>query len=500
MSDTTVRQPLTPTPLSAPQYNDLMWAHLRTREGMGGRIYTDPKGIPTMGAGIALATKGADGVFRLNDPAEIGRQISGDPNNPYKFTPAEQKLLEDTVAKLNDPTIGDDKARAAAAQKLIPPLDLGKEAATGQVVAANNKFGFTLGQDRMKDLTLGKLPQYTKSAMDDVKKAAIERGMTEQQAQAYVDRLRGSKEEAALTSLYYNGVQSPAAIKAILNGDRVRLRQEILYRSNPASNSSSQGGIADRRKAEADLATGDPSTWTPEEKARWAAIENSPEAQAYRAKFPNTFPPQQEQTPAPTATATAATNSAAAQPPADDAPASDDQAADDSGAKSTADAPDDSVPAVSGDTILGHARSVMGSGAWSPGCINDDLVGMDDKRHKYVADMLDRAGAPVPNEPDTRPTSADWADPDFDIPGWPTVDGAAQKGDVLAIKPNPPGFWDYGGGVRFATGDDTTVGVNDFGNVDESDWGFQDKQAPTVRRWDNLVDDDGKEPVGSAWF
>lgn len=142
MSGTSKRIPMPPTKLSPQDYARTVGSHLKTREGAVPRIYTDGNGIPTMGTGIALAVSGDGKTYTLRDLNQIGAEISGDPAKPYRFTPEETKRLNDTVGKLNDPTLGAD-ARKAEAQKLIPPHKPGKE------TADDNKFGFTLSDERI---------------------------------------------------------------------------------------------------------------------------------------------------------------------------------------------------------------------------------------------------------------------------------------------------------------------------------------------------------------
>jgi len=187
------RNPIEPGRLSAQDYETLMWNHLKRHEGMVGRIYTDGKGIPTMGAGVALAVQERkNGPYVLRDLGRIGAEISGDPNQPYRFKPEEIKLLQNTVGKLNDTGLR-EKERISSAQKLIPPYNSRSE------TAAKNKFGFTLPDERMKSQAFDKLPSYRTAALNTVREEAAKRGWTKEETDAYVKKLEGSPQEGALT-------------------------------------------------------------------------------------------------------------------------------------------------------------------------------------------------------------------------------------------------------------------------------------------------------------
>ncbi|CCG39801.1 hypothetical protein [Magnetospirillum molischianum] len=282
MTERRAHNPLPTVKLSRSQYEAEMWNHLKAREGMANRIYTDDKGIPTMGVGVALAVQGKDGKFVLRKPEAIGAEITGDKNAPYRFKPEEWQLLQSLTEKLNDSSLS-ERQKAKEARKLIPAFSSGKDA------PENNKFGFTLSEERMKAQAFDKLPEYREAALKTVKQEALKRGWNEQDASAYVEQLRNSRQEGALTSMRYNGVAAPKASGAMVDGDRATMRKEILYGSNPPSNGNSQVGIANRRRDEADMATGNPARWMPEEQVKWRRYEATPQAQEYRRQFPDAF-------------------------------------------------------------------------------------------------------------------------------------------------------------------------------------------------------------------
>ncbi|MEW5995941.1 MAG: hypothetical protein AB1744_16315, partial [Candidatus Zixiibacteriota bacterium] len=172
----------------------------------------DTKGIPTMGAGVALVVQGRDGKYVLRDLTEIGREIN--PGKPHVFTPQETKLLREVTAKLNDGTVDDD-VRADAIQKLIPPYDPKTE------TPDKNKFGFTLSDDRMVKQAEAKWDEHRDRAFKVVRTQAQARGWSKERTDAYLASLNGSREEVALISLAYNNVDAPKAVGAMLDGDPV---------------------------------------------------------------------------------------------------------------------------------------------------------------------------------------------------------------------------------------------------------------------------------------
>jgi hypothetical protein len=162
---------------------------------------------------------------------------------------------------------------------LIPDYKSSKEP------ASNNKFDFTLSEERVKEQALAKIPYYQDRALQTVREEAAKKGWSPKETEAYITQLKGSTEEMALTSLQYGGVKSPKASAALLEGDKATMRNEIHYRSN----ADKYPGLATRRRVEADMATGNPADWSKEEQAKWAAIENSSEAKVYRSKYPGVF-------------------------------------------------------------------------------------------------------------------------------------------------------------------------------------------------------------------
>lgn len=77
MSDKPKRSPMAPTKLSSEDYARRVAEHLKNREGAVPRIYTDTKGIPTMGPGINVLVPTKKG-YALRDLDQIG----ADPAKP----------------------------------------------------------------------------------------------------------------------------------------------------------------------------------------------------------------------------------------------------------------------------------------------------------------------------------------------------------------------------------------------------------------------------------
>lgn len=249
MTDTPAIRALPPVPIPQEAYDQVVWAHLKTFEGAVGRIYTDGKGIPTMGAGIALAVMGRDHTWVLRPAAEIGGEISGDPTRPYRFPAEEWQRLTLCLQAL-------DQSTPEQAQSLIPPFQPGRE------TSALNHFGFTLDDSRIQAQTHAKWEAARKAVLGDIAAEALRRGWDgDRTARVYAF----SYQEVGFASVRYNigtGRATPKATAALLNGDRAALWYEIACNTNPPSNGANHDGIARRRLAEARLVCGDPEHWS----------------------------------------------------------------------------------------------------------------------------------------------------------------------------------------------------------------------------------------------
>ncbi|MDO8608513.1 MAG: hypothetical protein Q7R40_18430 [Phaeospirillum sp.] len=281
MTVTPLPRLLPATPISPVSYDQTIWTHLKAFEGAVGRIYTDSQGIPTMGAGAALAVIGRDRAWVLRPAAEIGVEISGDPQAPYRFSAEEWQRLTLCLHALRQP----DPQRA---QALIPPF------APRHETPAHNRFGFTLSEARIRAVALAKWAAARRAVLGDLTAEAGRRGWGES-AKAMIQAYAFSHQEAGLASVRYNigtGRAMPKASAALLDGDRAALWYEIACNTNPPGNGAGRGGIARRRLAEAQLACGSPDRWNPAEQAGLEALfsRNADKMAAYRRAVPEIFP------------------------------------------------------------------------------------------------------------------------------------------------------------------------------------------------------------------
>lgn len=91
--------PINIHPISG-DFNEAVYQFLRTREGFVPRIYSDSKGIPTLGVGYALAIKGNSGIFARrstlpSDLALIGVTLTA--ADDQRLTDAEEKKVSGTI-------------------------------------------------------------------------------------------------------------------------------------------------------------------------------------------------------------------------------------------------------------------------------------------------------------------------------------------------------------------------------------------------------------------
>lgn len=248
-----------PTPIAADRYEDFVWHHLREFEGAVPRIYSDQRGVPTMGAGVALALRSGSGGWRLLPPEHIGAEISGAAAAPYRFTADEWALLERVIALLQA------GAGEAECHRLIPPYAAGGE------TAERNRFGFTLAESRIRAQALARWPAARRAVLADLRAEAWQQGKPE----LVVKGFALSRQEVGMASVRYNigsGNRTPRATAALVAGDRAALAFEIAYATNPESNGPARPGIARRRLAEARLAAGGPAEWSGDERRRFTTL------------------------------------------------------------------------------------------------------------------------------------------------------------------------------------------------------------------------------------
>jgi LysM repeat protein/GH24 family phage-related lysozyme (muramidase) len=294
-------------PRPAKDYDRERRKHLEEHEGSVPRVYTDPAGIPTIGKGHALITKDENGHYTLRKREDIDRDLGGTGNPSSIVTDDDYKRLQDVEGLLNgkapkpDPKkYGADEAytkeynkkkadlessaasRQTEIEKLIPPY------AKQDETPDKNKFKFILKDDRIQAMSDKDWQTARDRVWTLVEAEAKRRGWSDAKIDSYKKEFQGSWEEMMLTSLRFNNVRSPEAIKALLDGDRAKFRAEIEFRSNKETenNEDVRRGLAKRRRDEAEKAAPLKSLGEAERKL-WAALVA--EHWAYRKRFADLY-------------------------------------------------------------------------------------------------------------------------------------------------------------------------------------------------------------------
>ena len=277
-------KPMKPTKLAPEAYNRQLFENIKRREGVVPRVYSDPKGIPTIGIGHALAGwNETQEKHVLPEKPKLDEQFQDALGKPdFNLSDAGYGRLRQAVDMVNK---GDTKGAMA----LIPTYERNTE------TPDKNKFGFTLPDAGSRHFFLEDRKTHEGQVLDGIGRAAREAGWDPDKTKNFQDALRNSREMQELVSLSYNGVppdSMPKATKHILNGDRAGAYFEIAYRTNSADQPDSlRPGIANRRVGEARALLGDPATWPPEQRKELDRIlkENGGEIAAYEKRFPGAF-------------------------------------------------------------------------------------------------------------------------------------------------------------------------------------------------------------------
>ncbi len=112
--------------------------------------------------------------------------------------------------------------------------------------------------------------------------------------------------------------------------------------------------------------------------------------------------------------------------------------------------------------------------------INSGFGPDKDKCNLFVDTQYEGAGYNLPNTGGRflsrllekyPPGAGELSKPGYEVPGWPTVSGPAQPGDLIA----------HGGHVGIATSSNTTISASP-GGVIENRWGFRPDQQSVIRR------------------
>jgi hypothetical protein len=120
---------------------------------------------------------------------------------------------------------------------------------------------------------------------------------------------------------------------------------------------------------------------------------------------------------------------------------------------------------------------------------NDGVPSGQAKDHQFVSNVLGKLGLGFDGDIDKHPTADHWGNPNSTIPGFSTVDGPPQAGDILATQKPIQTDWYYGGGQQMgiATGKDSSVGIINNMRIGESDFGLKDGHEPTIWRADAVA-------------
>ena len=134
----------------------------------------------------------------------------------------------------------------------------------------------------------------------------------------------------------------------------------------------------------------------------------------------------------------------------------------------------------------------LGSTLWNYDVAKGNFPANTNKCNLFCYDVTTQAGASpgLPNGNATKkffgatgypPTAAQWADTNYNIPGW-TVVTNPQRGDIAAQAIN---YSDATGHVTTVSRVRTTVGTVHGTHIGQGDWGFRPAQSGQVvfRRW-----------------
>ena len=206
---------IVPRPVEG-NYDDVLFEFIVASEGDVPRVYSDHRGIPTLGLGYALLVDAPGWPPRETldaDLAAIGIALT--PADRSRITAVGQALSRKDVA---------------AARNLVSPWTPGEDS------AARNGFSFLITRDQSKSLFALLRPDY-------------EAVLRQKLGADVCDELAGSREMVALFSLAYNspGLIGPGLTAALRSGARETAWFEIRFRSNRERHH----GLQNRRDHEA---------------------------------------------------------------------------------------------------------------------------------------------------------------------------------------------------------------------------------------------------------
>ncbi len=199
-------------------FEDAPFDFIAASEGFVPRVYSDHRGIPTLGLGYAILvnTPGwppRDSLDR--DLAAIGVRLTA--KDRSRLTSVGQELSRNNPDRAKD---------------LVVPWTPGEDS------AALNNFSFMITRDQAKALFALVRPDY---------EAVIRQKL----GQSLTDRLAGSREMVALFSLAYNSpaLIGPGITAALRSGAREKAWYEIRF----GSNRNRHRGLQNRRDHEAEM-------------------------------------------------------------------------------------------------------------------------------------------------------------------------------------------------------------------------------------------------------
>jgi len=206
-----------PRPVAG-SYDAALFDFMKRGEGDIRRVYTDDRGIPTLGLGYALVIDD-HGNWRRRDRLEDDLAAIG-----VTLSEGDRHLLADTTAALNDGEVSRAKA-------LIPEWRPGEDS------AVQNRFDFLLDNPQAAGLF-------------DRVRPAYEAELGRRLGPALTEKLAGSHEMVALFSLVYN---NPSLIGRGLVGHlRADSRPDAWYEIRFRSNGKRHRGLQNRRDHESD--------------------------------------------------------------------------------------------------------------------------------------------------------------------------------------------------------------------------------------------------------
>ena len=197
------------------------------------RVYSDSKGIPTIGVGYALIVYNeATKTWLRRDQGLVSSSVG------VTFTPAYNINITAVLEIFNNSKLT-SKQKASAASQLIPPYTKGEDSNSLDVM------GFTISNiPQARNLFNFVVPEFEKILIDKL-------------GENTWSQYKGTKEGVALLSLAFNapGLIGSKLVGAILSGDRAEAWFQIRYQSNRLNGVGqyTRNGLQKRRYLEAEM-------------------------------------------------------------------------------------------------------------------------------------------------------------------------------------------------------------------------------------------------------